>query len=167
MYALKSKSILSMAIAMAVSTSAYANDETTIEEVTVVAKPTSYANNVIEPAMLEQQSTVSSVLSVIDNLPGISINEGDAFGGDDWSTTITMRGFSIDGNQQQLGMTVDGIPNGGSNYGGGAKANRYLDSENLATVEVGQGTSDIKSASLEALGGTFNFVSKAPSLEKM
>ena len=102
MYALKSKSILSMAIAMAVSTSAYANDETTIEEVTVVAKPTSYANNVIEPAMLEQQSTVSSVLSVIDNLPGISINEGDAFGGDDWSTTITMRGFSIDGNQQQL-----------------------------------------------------------------
>ncbi|WP_166376148.1 TonB-dependent receptor [Pseudoalteromonas sp. Z9A4] len=165
MYALKNKSLLSMAIAMAVSTSVHANDNT-IEEVTVVAKPTSYANNVIEPAMLEQQSSVSSILSVIDNLPGISINEGDAFGGDDWSTTITMRGFSIDGNQQQLGMTVDGIPNGGSNYGGGAKANRYLESENLATVEVGQGTSDIKSASLEALGGTFNFVSKDPSLEK-
>ena len=165
MYALKNKSILSMAVAMAVSTPAYANDNV-IEEVTVTAKPTSYANNVIEPAMLEQQSSVSSVLSVIDNLPGISINEGDAFGGDDWSTTITMRGFSIDSNQQQLGMTIDGIPNGGSNYGGGAKANRYLDSENLVTVEVGQGTSDIKSASLEALGGTFNFVSKAPSLDK-
>ncbi|CAD2224232.1 exported hypothetical protein [Pseudoalteromonas sp. 3J6] len=89
MYALKNKSILSMAVAMAVSTSAYANDNV-IEEVTVTAKPTSYANNVIEPAMLEQQSSVSSVLSVIDNLPGISINEGDAFGGDDWSTTITM-----------------------------------------------------------------------------
>lgn len=160
-----------MAIAMAVSTSAYANDaandkKNEIEEVTVVAKPTSYANNVIEASMIEQQSSVSSVLSVIDNLPGISINEGDAFGGDDWSTTITMRGFSIDGNQQQLGMTVDGIPNGGSNYGGGAKANRYLDSENLLTVEVGQGTSDIKSASLEALGGTFNFISKDPSFEK-
>lgn len=165
MYALKNKSILSMAIAMAVSTSAYASDKE-IEEVTVTAKPTSYASNVIEPAMMEQQSAVSSVLSVIDNLPGISINEGDAFGGDDWSTTITMRGFSIDGNQQQLGMTIDGIPNGGSNYGGGAKANRYLDSENLATVEVGQGTSNIGSASLEALGGTFNFVSKEPSTEK-
>lgn len=175
MYAFTNKSALSMAIAMAISTSAYANDvdnknnkdkENEIEEVTVVAKPTSYANNVIDPAMMEQQSSVSSVLSVIDNLPGISINEGDAFGGDDWSTTITMRGFSIDSNQQQLGMTVDGIPNGGSNYGGGAKANRYLDSENLETVEVGQGTSDIKSASLEALGGTFNFISKAPSFEK-
>ena len=77
MYALKNKSILSMAVAMSVSTSAYANDNV-IEEVTVTAKPTCYANNVIEPAMLEQQSSVSSVLSVIDNLPGISINEGDA-----------------------------------------------------------------------------------------
>ena len=46
------------------------------------------------------------------------------------------------------------------------KANRYLDSENLATVEVGQGTSDIKSASLEALGGTFNFVSKVSQPRK-
>lgn len=167
MYLSTNKSILSMAILLAISTAASANNnEKEIEEVTVVAKPTSYANNVIEPAMMEQQSAVSSVLSVIDNLPGISINEGDAFGGDDWSTTITMRGFSIDGNQQQLGMTIDGIPNGGSNYGGGAKANRYLDSENLLTVEVGQGTSNISSASLEALGGTFNFVSKAPSLDK-
>ncbi|MGS0535831.1 TonB-dependent receptor domain-containing protein [Pseudoalteromonas sp. SaAl2] len=165
MRAFNKKTTLSLAIALAFSSNSFAND-TEIEEVTVVAKPTSYANNVIEPSMLEQQSSVSSVLAVIDNLPGISINEGDAFGGDDWSTTITMRGFSIDGNQQQLGMTVDGIPNGGSNYGGGAKANRYLDSENLATVEVGQGTSDIASASLEALGGTFNFVSKDPSFDK-
>ncbi|KPH65025.1 TonB-dependent receptor domain-containing protein [Pseudoalteromonas porphyrae] len=165
MRTLTKKTSLSLALALAFSSMGYAN-EAEIEEITVVAKPTSYANNVIEPAMLEQQSSVSSVLSVIDNLPGISINEGDAFGGDDWSTTITMRGFSIDGNQQQLGMTIDGIPNGGSNYGGGAKANRYLDSENLATVEVGQGTSDIASASLEALGGTFNFVSKDPTLER-
>ena len=160
------KTKLSLIVATLLATSANANSNNEIEEITVVAKPTSYANNVIEPAMLEQQSSVSSVLAVIDNLPGISINEGDAFGGDDWSTTITMRGFSIDGNQQQLGMTIDGIPNGGSNYGGGAKANRYLDSENLATVEVGQGTSDIASASLEALGGTFNFVSAQPSTEQ-
>ena len=107
------KTKLSLVVATLLATSAHANTNNEIEEITVVAKPTSYANNVIEPAMLEQQSSVSSVLAVIDNLPGISINEGDAFGGDDWSTTITMRGFSIDGNQQQLGMTIDGIPNGG------------------------------------------------------
>lgn len=165
-----SKNLLGLAITAAISTVAIADDnankEATIEEVTVIAKKLSYANNTVDTTMIEQQVPVSSVLGVMDNLPGISINEGDAFGGDDWSTSITMRGFSIDGNQQQLGMTVDGIPNGGSNYGGGAKANRYLATENLATVEVAQGTSDISSASLDALGGTFNFVSKAPDMEQ-
>ena len=165
-----SKNLIALAIISAFSIPAIANDsqetEDVIEEVTVVAKKLSHANHVVEDSMVKQQSSVSSVLAVMDNLPGISINEGDAFGGDDWSTSITMRGFTIDGNQQQLGMTVDGIPNGGSNYGGGAKANRYLDSENMKTVEVSQGTSDISSASLEALGGTFNFVSADPAFEK-
>jgi len=167
-YIQPSKSLLAIAIAATFSLSSYAeniNEESTIEEVTVVAKKLSHANQVIDVSMLQQQSNITSVLAVIDNLPGISINEGDAFGGDDWSTSITMRGFSIDSAQQQLGMTVDGIPNGGSNYGGGAKANRYLDAENMLTVEVSQGTSDIASASLEALGGTFNFVSDMPAFD--
>jgi iron complex outermembrane receptor protein len=167
------KSLVALAISVVLAPSLYAKEvapnnekeQTAIEEVTVVAKKTSLANNIVDQPMIQQQSSVSSVLAVMDNLPGISINEGDAFGGDDWSTSITMRGFSIDGNQQQLGMTVDGIPNGGSNYGGGAKANRYLDSENMATVEVTQGSSDLSSASLEALGGTFNFVSSDPLQE--
>lgn len=173
MYLVKKKSLLASAIVAALSMNAIADEQTTvaqeeseIEEVTVVAKKLSHANHVVNPIMTAQQSNINSVLSVIDNLPGISINEGDAFGGDDWSTSITMRGFSIDSAQQQLGMTIDGIPNGGSNYGGGAKANRYLDTENMATVEVSQGTSDITSASLEALGGTFNFVSDMPALDE-
>ena len=160
------KSLIALAISSAISCHVTANDEQTIEEVTVIAKKLSYANSTVDTTMIEQQAPITSVLSVMDNLPGISINEGDAFGGDDWSTSITMRGFSIDGNQQQLGMTVDGIPNGGSNYGGGAKANRYLETDNLLTVEVAQGTSDISSAALDALGGTFNFVSKAPDMEE-
>lgn len=167
MSALYSKSLITLAITSAISLPVLASDNQDsnpeMEEVSVVAKKLSHANHVIDPAMAQQQSSVSSVLAIMDNLPGISINEGDAFGGDDWSTSITMRGFTIDGNQQQLGMTVDGIPNGGSNYGGGAKANRYLDAENMETIEVSQGTSDISSASLEALGGTFNFVSSDPA----
>ncbi|MGL1958849.1 MAG: TonB-dependent receptor [Colwellia sp.] len=172
MYLAQKKNLFASAVIAALSMNAVADEqiavdqESEIEEVTVVAKKLSHANHVVNPAMTAQQSNINSVLSVIDNLPGISINEGDAFGGDDWSTSITMRGFSIDSTQQQLGMTIDGIPNGGSNYGGGAKANRYLDTENMSTVEVSQGTSDIASASLEALGGTFNFVSDMPSLDE-
>lgn len=164
------KSTLAIAISLALTPLAYADDTTKeekqIEEVAVIAKKLSYANNTVDQNMIDQQAPMTSVLAIMDNLPGININEGDAFGGDDWSTSITMRGFAIDGQQQQLGMTVDGIPNGGSNYGGGAKANRYLDTDNVQTIEVGQGTSDISSASLDALGGTFNFVSKDPEMQE-
>jgi iron complex outermembrane receptor protein len=171
----RKKSLITLAISSALTLNVVAeevkneviiNEGDTIEEVTVVVKKLSHANHEVDVKMTQQQSTITSVLALMDNLPGISINEGDAFGGDDWSTSITMRGFSIDGNQQQLGMTIDGIPNGGSNYGGGAKANRYLDSENMETIEVSQGTSDISSASLDALGGTFNFISAMPAFEK-
>jgi len=105
-----SKKLIAIAIASALSLPAISADkqenESAMEEVTVVAKKLSHANHVIESSMIKQQSPASSILAIMDNLPGISINEGDAFGGDDWSTSITMRGFTIDGNQQQLGMTL-------------------------------------------------------------
>ena len=131
-----------------------------------VGQPIAQANNVTSDSMKDQQSSLSSVLGTVDNLPGISISEGDTFGSDDWSTTISMRGYSINLNEQQLGITVDGIPNGGSNYGGGTKANRLLDAENMQGIEVYQGAGAISSASLDALGGVFNFVSNDPMREQ-
>lgn len=134
-----------------------------LEEMVVLAKEqTTFANNVVTDNMIAQQTTMTSVLSVIDNIPGVLINEGDTFGSDDWSTTISIRGFQVSLDEQQIGMTVDGIPNGDSNYGGGSKANRFIDTENLQTVEVSQGTADIASRSHEALGGTLNFVTQNP-----
>lgn len=62
-------------------------------------------------------------------------------------------------------MTIDGIPNGNSNYGGGSRANGFLDTENLFAVDVVQGTSDISSWSHEALGGSMNFRSVDPTQE--
>ena len=137
-----------------------------LEEITVFGRSVSYANNATSPEMLKQQTSMTSVLAAIDNLPGVLINEGDTFGSDDWSTSISIRGFQVDLGQQQIGMTIDGIANGNSNYGGGAKANRYIDTENLRAVEVSQGTADIASRSNEALGGTLNFTTIDPGMEK-
>ena len=137
-----------------------------LEEITVLGRSVSYANNATSPEMLKQQTSMTSVLAAIDNLPGVLINEGDTFGSDDWSTSISIRGFQVDLGQQQIGMTIDGIANGNSNYGGGAKANRYIDTENLRAVEVSQGTADIASRSNEALGGTLNFTTIDPGVEK-
>jgi outer membrane receptor for Fe3+-dicitrate len=116
--------------------------------------------------MLDQEPDAASVLSVIDNLPGIFVSEGGVLGSDDWSTTLSIRGFTVGLSEQQIGMTIDGLPNGNSNYGGGAKANRYIDSENLMRAEVSQGTADIASPSNEALGGTINFVTSDPYEEQ-
>ncbi len=138
------------------------SDQETIEEITVVGKSVSYANNSVNQDMVNQQSAMTSALAVIDNLPGVLVNEGDTFGSDDWSTTVSIRGFQLSLDEQQIGITVDGIANGNSNYGGGAKANRYIDTENLGTVEVSQGTADVASRSNEALGGTLNFTTMNP-----
>ncbi|GAA6151711.1 TonB-dependent receptor domain-containing protein [Pseudoteredinibacter isoporae] len=137
-----------------------------LEEVTVVGKSVSYANNASSLEMVKQQSAMTSPMAVIDNLPGVLVNEGDTFGTDDWSTTVSIRGFQLSLDEQQVGITVDGIANGNSNYGGGAKANRFIDTENLQTVEVSQGTADIASRSNEALGGTLNFTTIDPGEEE-
>ena len=168
------KTHLALCVAMAIGSQSFissANAQETpndaaIEEITVVGKSVSYANNQTSDEMVKQQSSLTSALAVIDNLPGVLINEGDTFGSDDWSTTVSIRGFQLSLDEQQIGITIDGIANGNSNYGGGAKANRYIDTENLANVEVSQGTGDIASRSNEALGGTLNFTTVDPGVEE-
>ena len=137
-----------------------------IEEIIISAKRRVYGNNVVSEEMRLFESSLTSVNAVIDSIPGVSIQEGDTYGFDDWSTTISVRGFQVSLDEQQVGSTIDGMPNGNSNYGGGAKANRYIDSANLGGVEVSQGTADIASRSLEALGGTLNFLTDDPLTEQ-
>ncbi|WKD51463.1 TonB-dependent receptor domain-containing protein [Microbulbifer spongiae] len=137
-------------------------DDGQLEEVVVLGTGATFNSSAVSEAMRKQQSSITSVNALIDNLPGVSVNEGDAYGFDDWSTNISVRGFTISLDEQQIGTTIDGIPNGGSNYGGGAKANRFIDPANLASIEVSQGTSDIASRSLDALGGTIDYRSQDP-----
>ena len=132
------------------------------EAIVVTGTRTTYNNSMLTEQMIAEQPPLASVLDLVDTLPGVQVQEGDAFGFDDWSTTVSIRGFQTNLDQQQVGITIDGLPNGGSNYGGGAKANRFIDTMNIATVEVSQGTADIGSLSNEALGGTLNFVTSDP-----
>ena len=143
-----------------------ASSDNSEDEIVIVGKRATYSNSVVTREMLDQQSPITSVLDVIDNLPGVLVNEGDTFGSDDWSTSIHIRGFQDSLDEQQIGITIDGLPNGNSNYGGGAKANRYIDTLNLGGVEVSQGTADIGSRSNEALGGTLNFLTQDPEKEE-
>ncbi|MXX76183.1 MAG: TonB-dependent receptor [Holophagales bacterium] len=138
-----------------------------LETVTVVAEePRTFARNIVSQPMLLQQSKITNVTSVVDNLPGVSVQEGDSYGFDDWSANVAMRGFQVTINDVQIGTTIDGFPNGTSDYWSGAKANRFVDPMNLGGVEVSQGTADIASRSVEALGGTFNYLTDDPADER-
>ena len=135
-----------------------------LETVSVVAEePRIFASNVVAEPMMLQQSQITSVTSVVDNLPGVSVQEGDAYGFDDWSSNVAVRGFQVTINDAQIGTTIDGFPNGASDYWSGSKANRFIDPMNLGGVEVSQGTADIASRSVEALGGTFNYLTDDPA----
>ena len=142
-------------------------DVVRMEEISVVGEePKIFASNVVAVPMIRQQSSVTSVASVIDNLPGVTVQEGDAYGMDDWSSNVAMRGFQVTINESQIGTTIDGFSNGTSDYWSGAKANRFVDIANLGGIEVSQGTADIASQSVEALGGTFNYITDDPAQER-
>jgi outer membrane receptor for Fe3+-dicitrate len=150
-------------LAALATTSVYAaEEEAAIEEIVVLGSARTFSAATTSESMENQQNPITSILSIIDNLPGVNVTEGDTFGFDDWSTTINLRGYQTNLSEQQVGTTIDGFPNGESNYGGGAKANRYIDSANAGGVVVNQGTADISSRTLEALGGTLNFLTDDP-----
>ncbi|WP_284052937.1 TonB-dependent receptor domain-containing protein [Stakelama marina] len=131
-------------------------------DIVVTGQATTYNNSEVSKEMLMQVPPLTGPLSAINKLPGVNVNEGDTFGFDDWSAAVEIRGFQDNLNEQQIGMTIDGMPNGNSNYGGGSKANRYIDSMNIGGIAVAQGTSDIASRSTEALGGTIDYRTSDP-----
>ena len=81
-----------------------------IESITVVGqRPRVFAVNTVAKSMVAQQSSMTSVLAVVDNLPGVSVQEGGAYGFDDWSSGISMRGFQVHLDEAQIGTTIDGF----------------------------------------------------------
>jgi hypothetical protein len=80
----------------AISALPYANGQQSedlerIEEIVITGAARTYSALSTTQSMNDQQSPITSILSTIDNLPGVNITEGDTFGFDDWSTTINPR----------------------------------------------------------------------------
>lgn len=157
---------LSAALAATVVSTALAQVKPAVSDETVslekfvvqsVAAPT--ANTLADKQQIDLQPAAASVINVIKYLPGVSLSQGDAIGGDDWSTRINIRGFT----EAQLGFSVDGITTGYTAYGGGAKPNRFIDIENVSSVVVSQGAAEISAASTQALGGTLAYFTDAPA----
>lgn len=112
-------------------------------------------------ADLQQALPGTSALKILEKLPGVSFQSADPLGSYEWSTRISVRGFS----QGQLGFTLDGIPLGNMSYGNnnGLHISRAIAAENIRQVDLSQGTGAIGTASTSNLGGTVQFFALDPA----
>lgn len=104
----------------------------------------------------------TSPLKTLEKLPGVSFQSADVFGAYEWSTRLSIRGFS----QGQLGFTLDDIPLGNMSYGNnnGLHISRAITPENIRQVNLSQGSGSVSTASTSNLGGTVQFYSSDPAL---
>ncbi len=138
-------------------------DADMLDEISVVGTGQTRQVQALGKDDLARETAGASPLKAVAKLPGVNFQSADPWGNYEWSTKLSIRGFS----QQQLGFTLDGIPLGDMSYGNhnGLHISRAAISENLSAVELSQGSGAIDTASTGNLGGTLRFLTSDPSRE--
>ncbi len=135
------------------------------ESISVVGRHRSHgAQTNVSAAVFTKTVPGTSVLKVLQQLPGINVVSDDAQGLDTGGIQIFMHGFS----QDQLGFTLDGIPLGEPvyrNYNGLSTA-AAISSENVGHMDVTQGAGALSMPSTNSLGGGLQIYSSDPFDEK-
>ena len=105
----------------------------------------------------------SSPQKLLNRMPGVNVQSNDAFGANEESQSISLRGFGT----TQLGYTLDGLPLGNNAYGNfnGLNISRALIAENFGGAELAVGIGNVGVASTSNLGGTVQYYSDDPSTE--
>lgn len=110
---------------------------------------------------IQERPLGADVTQSLVKVPGVQVSTGDARGGS-FSFEIYMRGLS----DEQIGLTLDGIPTGDSRFNGGSPPQRFIESSNIGRITVSQSAGDIGAPSRFALGGFIDFVTDAPRRER-
>lgn len=106
---------------------------------------------------IQQRPLGAEITQALVKVPGVQVSTGDTRGGS-FSFEIYMRGLS----DEQIGLTLDGIPTGDSRFNGGSPPARFIESSNVGKITVSQSAGDIGAPSRFALGGFIDFVTDAP-----
>ncbi|CAN5528270.1 TonB-dependent receptor [soil metagenome] len=106
---------------------------------------------------IQQRPLGADITQSLVKVPGVQVSTGDARGGS-FSFEIYMRGLS----DEQIGLTLDGVPTGDSRFNGGSPPARFIESSNVGKIVVSQSAGDIGAPSRFALGGFIDFVTDAP-----
>lgn len=130
---------------------------TTVQQVEGVASPdTPKAKAVLTSEAIQRAAPGQTVLDTINQIPGVSFQNNDAYGSS--GGTLNIRGFD----SSRISLTFDGIPlNDSGNYA--IYSNQQIDPELIEQVNVNLGTTDVDSPTASAVGGTVNLRTKTPS----
>ncbi|MEL1264114.1 TonB-dependent receptor [Pseudoxanthomonas putridarboris] len=109
---------------------------------------------------IEQRPMGADISQSLARVPGVQVSTGDARGGS-FSFEMYMRGLT----DEQIGLTLDGIPTGDSRFNGGSPPARFIESSNISRIEVSQSSGEIGAPSRFALGGFINFMTDDPATE--
>ena len=122
----------------------------TVQAVAGVSAPdTPKAKAVLTQENISRQTPGQTVLDTINQIPGVSFQNNDAYGSA--GGTLNIRGFSSD----RVSLTFDGVPlNDSGNYA--IYSNQQIDPELIEQVNVNLGTTDVDSPTASAAGGTVN-----------
>ncbi len=116
------------------------------------------ANSVVDQAKIQEQPAGIDALKILNRVVGLQVSSSDALTGS-FSLRLSLRGF----NKEQIGISIDGIPNGSTLSNGGTLPNRLLDTANLLKIDVSQTAGEIGTPSNQALGGFIDFKTRNPS----
>lgn len=127
------------------------------QQVAGVSSPdTPKAKAVLTQENIGHAGAGQTVLDTINQIPGVSFQNNDAYGSA--GGTLSIRGFDA----SRISLTFDGIPlNDSGNYA--IYSNQQIDPELIEQVNVNLGTTDVDSPTASAVGGTVNLRTLTPS----
>lgn len=134
-----------------------------LEEITVIGLKEKFgsgigrAEYVIGAQDIAERPAGAEITQSLTKIPGVQISTGDSRGGS-FSNELYLRGLS----DQQIGLSIDGIPGGDGRFNGGSPPNRYVESSNVNRIVVSQSAGEVGSPSNAALGGFIDFQTDDP-----
>ncbi len=112
--------------------------------------------SIIDSSYLVTQTAGQTVMDSLNKVPGFNFTNNDPYGSS--GGNIRLHGF--DGNH--ISLTWDGMPlNDTGNYA--IYSNQLPDTENIGTISVNQGATDVDSPSAAASGGTIAIRTSRPT----
>lgn len=153
-----------MLVALMASAAAQTGERQTIETVLVSAEKfgagQGRASYIVTGEDIASRPLGADITQALNKVPSLLASTGDSRGGS-FSFELYLRGL----NEQQLGLSIDGIPTGDARFNGGSPPQRFIDSANIGRIAVAQSAGDLSAPSRFALGGSIDFQTSNPKNE--